>query len=471
MAFSGSADGSPALLPRIAFEALLFFVISYSFIRLSLGEGIPAGFHAGVDASVPGLSEFIIPALIFAVGSATVSTALGLYQPTGAFRYLGMLSRLVPAVLIGVPIAYLAFALIPHNNTEWLTPRVVLASIVLVAVRQFVVAVCDRGPFIRRILIVGQGCAAEAVGKSLLEAQGSSVKLVGYFPVESNEESAVPDDLVVRTSTSLRAVIAAEQVDEIIVAVRDQRGAALPLTELLDCRLQGVRITDLAQFYERTRGEVPVAFLKASYFIFGEGFYRSGGRELRKRVFDVLVSLILLALALPVMIIVALAIKLESRGPVIYRQQRVGFGGRPFDVLKFRSMRTDAEKDGQPIWASTRDPRVTRVGRFIRLTRIDELPQLFNVIRGEMSFVGPRPERPFFVEQLNQQVPFYGARHSVKPGITGWAQVRFPYGASVEDSVRKLEYDLYYIKNHSFLLDVIILLETVRVVIFTRGSR
>jgi len=295
--------------------------------------------------------------------------------------------------------------------------------------------------------------------------------VIGYFPVGTEEEIAVPQDRVLRSHASLQSLIQSEQIDEVIVAVRDQRGAALPLGELLDCRLQGVRVTDLAQFYERTRGEVPIAFLKASYFIFGEGFRRNAPRELRKRIFDVAVSLVLFALALPVMIVTAIAIRLESRGPIIYRQQRVGSGGKPFEVLKFRSMSADAEKDGQAKWAAAADPRVTRVGRFIRLTRIDELPQLVNVIRGEMSFVGPRPERPYFVDKLSSQVPFYAARHTVKPGITGWAQVRFPYGASVEDAVRKLEYDLYYVKNHSLLLDVIILLETVRVVLFRQGSR
>jgi exopolysaccharide biosynthesis polyprenyl glycosylphosphotransferase len=190
-----------------------------------------------------------------------------------------------------------------------------------------------------------------------------------------------------------------------------------------------------------------------------------------KRSFDVLASAVLLVLAAPMMIIAATAIFLESGRPIVFRQERVGLGGRTFMLLKFRSMRTDAEKDGVPRWAATGDPRVTRVGRFIRRTRIDELPQIFNVLKGEMSFVGPRPERPFFVAQLTEQVPFYGARHTVKPGLTGWAQVRYSYGASVEDAVRKLQYDLYYVKNHSVLLDSLILLSTVRVVVMGEGVR
>jgi len=454
-----SDDASASLVPRIAFEGLLFFVVSYGLI------------HMDAAASAPTIQAFLAPTLIFAVGSATLSTLFGLYEPSGPFRYLGTMSRFLPALFIGLPVAYLAFAFIPHQNTEWLTPRVLVGIAILVAVRQFAVTLFNRGMFVRRVLIVGQGRAAHAVGATLDEAQSSSVKVIGYFPVGTEEEIAVPQDRVLRSHASLQSLIQSEQIDEVIVAVRDQRGAALPLGELLDCRLQGVRVTDLAQFYERTRGEVPIAFLKASYFIFGEGFRRNAPRELRKRIFDVAVSLVLFALALPVMIVTAIAIRLESRGPIIYRQQRVGSGGKPFEVLKFRSMSADAEKDGQAKWAAAADPRVTRVGRFIRLTRIDELPQLVNVIRGEMSFVGPRPERPYFVDKLSSQVPFYAARHTVKPGITGWAQVRFPYGASVEDAVRKLEYDLYYVKNHSLLLDVIILLETVRVVLFRQGSR
>jgi sugar transferase (PEP-CTERM system associated) len=334
-----------------------------------------------------------------------------------------------------------------------------------------VVGLCGSEVFNRRVLVLGLGSTARAVGTALSDPDVPSVKLVGYFPIHSREDVAVPAHMVLRSDLSLQAVISRERIDEVIVAVRDQRGAALPLSELLTCRLQGVRITDLPVFYERVRGEVPVEFLKASHLIFGEGFRLSPGREFRKRLFDVVVSLLLFIATLPVMAVTALAIKLESPGPLIYRQQRVGRGGKLFDLLKFRSMCVDAEQDGQPQWAAEGDSRVTRVGRFIRLARIDELPQLVNVLRGEMSFVGPRPERPYFVEQLARQIPFYATRLTVKPGITGWAQVRFPYGASVEDAASKLRFDLYYVKNHSFMLDIVILLETVRVVLFGRGSR
>jgi len=253
--------------------------------------------------------------------------------------------------------------------------------------------------------------------------------------------------------------------------VREQRGGVLPLEQLLSCRVSGVRVSDLAGFFERIRGEVPVESLKASWLIYGDGFRQSAWRILAKRTFDLLAALFLLVLTAPIMLLAALAIVLESGFPIIYRQERVGARGERFMLLKFRSMVSDAEPDGEAKWAAVNDARVTRVGRILRRMRIDELPQLANVLRGEMSFVGPRPERPCFVAELTNKVPFYGVRHSVKPGITGWAQVRCAYGASIEDAARKLQFDLFYVKNHTFFLDLLILLETVRVVVFAEGSR
>jgi len=274
----------------------------------------------------------------------------------------------------------------------------------------------------------------------------------------------------VPVNQSLEETVAQLDVDEIIIAVRQQRGGVLPLRQLLNCRLAGVEITELARFFERVHSKVPIELLKVSWLIYGNGYRQGWLRTLVKRTFDLVVATSLLLVTLPVMAIAALAIALESGAPIIYRQERVGFRGRIFTVFKFRSMGLDAERGGQARWAVARDPRVTRVGRVIRRLRIDELPQLFNVLRGEMSFVGPRPERPEFVEMLTGQVPFYAVRHSVKPGLTGWAQVRYSYGASVEQSVRKLEYDLYYVKNHTLLLDVLVLLETVRVVLLGEGA-
>jgi sugar transferase (PEP-CTERM system associated) len=275
----------------------------------------------------------------------------------------------------------------------------------------------------------------------------------------------IPPDL------SIPEVVSRLHVDEIVVAAREQRGGALPVGELLACRAVGVRVTDLSGFFERMRGEVPIESLKASWLIYGDGFRQGLARRFVKRAFDITASLSLLLLLTPVMVLTAAAIFLEGGGPVVFRQERVGRGGRSFVLLKFRSMRRDAEAAGKAQWAAERDGRVTVVGRVIRKLRIDELPQLFNVLAGEMSLVGPRPERPPFVADLAREIPFYELRHSVKPGITGWAQVRWSYGASVEDAKRKLQFDLYYVKNHSLFLDLLIAVETVRVVLFAKGAR
>ena len=245
----------------------------------------------------------------------------------------------------------------------------------------------------------------------------------------------------------------------------------LPLRALLECRLNGIQVTDLARYFERVHGRVPIDSLKVSWLIYGSGFRQSWLRGVTKRAFDVLAAIVLLSITLPIMAVAALLILIEGGAPIIYRQERVGRSGKTFILLKFRSMSHDAEKDGRESWATVNDLRVTNIGRFLRRTRIDELPQLLNVFKGNMSFVGPRPERPQFVAMLTEKIPFYAVRHSVKPGITGWAQVRYTYGATVEESMKKLEYDLYYVKNHTVFLDLLILLDTVRVVMLGKGAR
>ena len=325
----------------------------------------------------------------------------------------------------------------------------------------------------RRIMIYGVGSDAVAVREAIDKSGNRGLRVVGFYaPHEDAEiDASIPADKCLCSSQSLAQIAAQHNVNEIVIAVRERRGGALPLTELLNLKLQGIKVLDLSAFFERHGGKVQIDNLRESWFIFGHGFRQGIVRMAVKRCFDIAASLTLLLLALPVMLCAAIAIKLNSVGPIIYRQERVGLGGRTFNVLKFRSMRTDAEKDGKPQWAQAGDSRVTRVGRFMRLTRIDELPQIFNVLRGEMSLVGPRPERPFFVDQITSSVPFYAARHSVKPGVTGWAQVRHNYGASVSDAADKLEYDLYYVKNHRLWLDILILFHSVRVVLLAQGSR
>ena len=325
----------------------------------------------------------------------------------------------------------------------------------------------------RRVLVLGVGRDAAMVNEALDNASIRGLAVVGFYSIDADQQvdAALPANKILPPSKSIGEIARQLNVSEIVLATRERRGGTLPLTDLLNCKLKGIKVTDLSAFYEQHQSKVRIDLLRESWFIFGDGFRQHKMRVFVKRTFDIIASSTLLILSLPVMLFAAIAIKLESAGPVIYRQPRVGLGGNLFDVLKFRSMCADAEKDGKPQWAQAGDSRVTRVGRFMRLTRIDELPQLLTVLKGEMSLVGPRPERPYFVDQLVQQIPFYGARHSVKPGVTGWAQVRHHYGASVDDASDKLQYDLYYVKNHTLFFDILVLFYSVRVVLFAEGSR
>ncbi|QSQ26999.1 sugar transferase [Pyxidicoccus parkwayensis] len=306
------------------------------------------------------------------------------------------------------------------------------------------------------VLLVGDGLKARAVASAIEAGGEGSYRVVGL--VDPRNTSEPLEKLASRLGASY-----------VVQAADDMRGANW-VESLLSCRLQGRRVYDAAGFCERVLRRIPVQFLRASDFAFADELTVSPLRRALKRGFDILVASLLLLAAAPFLLIVAVAIKLDSKGPIFYRQERTGLGGSTFHLWKFRSMGTDAEKNGA-VWARANDDRVTRVGRFIRRTRIDEIPQVFNVLMGEMSFVGPRPERPVFVEQLKQQIPFYGLREAVKPGLTGWAQIRYPYGASVEDARNKLEFDLYYVKNGSLFLDVGIIFHTVRHVLLGRGAR
>jgi len=410
--------------------------------------------------------------IVFAASQLLAFGLVGLLR-AGTTERLGSLTlRMLVSTGAGAAIAHFLFGLLPDGAfyQQSIPQASVMSFAALMLLRGFLLSGAQRNVFSRRIMVLGTGPDAAAVAQAVASLPASEATLVGFYPVES-QSRAVPGDQIIPTSLSLEEAVARTRAHEVIVAVREQRGGSLPLSHLLNCRLRGVRIVDLPGFYERVTGEVPVDSLKSSWMIYGDGFRQDWSRRFVKRVFDLMAASVLLVLTLPVMAIAALAILLESGRPLIFRQDRVGLGGKEFTVFKFRSMRTDAERDGVPRWATTGDPRITRVGKFIRRTRIDELPQLFNVLRGEMSFVGPRPERAYFVEQLSEKIPFYGARHTVKPGLTGWAQVRYSYGASVEDAVKKLQFDLYYVKNHTLFLDIVILLKTIRVVLKGEGAR
>ncbi|HET8694196.1 MAG TPA: TIGR03013 family XrtA/PEP-CTERM system glycosyltransferase [Aquabacterium sp.] len=385
------------------------------------------------------------------------------------------LGRAVLGCLLAIPIAYqLAVKTEVEGDHAHQLMGFAIAYLVvgLILVRGLLLSAWRGALLQQRILIVGTGSEAQAVASDLRSRRLRSHAVVGFYP--AGELSLPTDDKrfnIFPRALNIEDIVQRHDVNQIIVAVKEQRGGNVPMDQLLSARIQGVPVMDLADFYEQTTGEVPIDSLKASWLVYGRGFVQHRTRIVTKRIFDVLSSLTLLLIASPVMLITMIAIKLESKGPVIYRQERVGLGGRTFMCLKFRSMRTDAEKDGVAVWATKNDSRITRVGAFIRKTRIDELPQLISVLKGEMSMVGPRPERPTFVAQLREQIPYYDIRHSVKPGVTGWAQVRYAYGASVEDALHKHQYDLYYVKNNSLFLDLLVLFETVSVVLFREGAQ
>lgn len=321
-----------------------------------------------------------------------------------------------------------------------------------------------------RILVVGTGETAKKVVRQILDQREFAYRVIGFI---DDDRARVGEPLVnpgiIGTPTDIPALVARHQIDRIIVGLSDRRGK-LPVEELLSAKLAGIRVEDATTTYERVTGKILIDDLRPSWLIFSDGFHVSRLTRWMKRAIDLILSLVLAVFSAPFMLLTALAIWLESGGPVLYCQERVGENGRTFTLCKFRSMRTDAEKGGTPIWAKDGDTRITRVGRFIRLTRLDELPQIWNVLRGDMSFVGPRPERPYFVAELAREIPFYQQRHAVKPGLTGWAQVKYRYGASLEDAMEKLRYDLYYIKHLSVFFDLTIVFDTVKVVLFRKGA-
>jgi sugar transferase (PEP-CTERM system associated) len=320
----------------------------------------------------------------------------------------------------------------------------------------------------RRVLVLGTGSLAKKIG-DLIQTTNHQHILKGYVNL-SGESVQVPAESIVGNGHGLVATVKEEKAHKLVISLSERRGV-FPVQDVMNCKFSGIEVIDAPTFYEEITGKLLIENTMPSWFIFSNGFRMTGSARSYKRIFDMGCSLICVALTAPLLPLVALLVKLDSRGPVFFRQVRVGEMDRPFVLYKFRTMRQDAEKGTGAVWAQKDDPRITRIGRLLRKTRIDELPQLFNVLKGEMSFIGPRPERPEFVAELKKIIPFYSERHFVKPGVTGWAQVRYPYGASAEDAIEKLRYDLYYIKNVSPYLDMVIIIDTVKVMLFGRGAR
>ncbi|MEI6804309.1 MAG: TIGR03013 family XrtA/PEP-CTERM system glycosyltransferase [Burkholderiales bacterium] len=415
----------------------------------------------------------LMGALWMATGVSTINTGLGFYHGSHSLTTTQVRLRAIVSLCLSLPLAYVVYRispLPPEDAMTFLLSLITALGLMLVYRAYTAVAYPWRavGP---RVLVYGTGTNARLVGSLLLQSEPHA-NLVGYYasPSEPGAQTALASGWQPQ-GCSLTEVAEREHVTEIVVALHDRRNGSMPLRELLDCKLNGIKVVDSATHLEKSMGQIRRDAVSAGWLIFGTGFEQGPLRRLIKRIVDIVFSCLLIVLTLPLMLLTGLLILLEDARPVLYRQERVGLHGRLFNVVKFRSMRTDAEKDGTPRWASASDDRITRVGRIIRKLRIDELPQLFCVLRGDMSLVGPRPERAYFVSQLTRELPYYAVRHSVKPGVTGWAQVRYHYGASVDDSAEKLQYDLYYVKNHSLLLDLLVLFETVGVVLTGKGAQ
>ncbi len=409
--------------------------------------------------------------LAFAVALQLAMVAVGVYTPEAirGLRFGG--ARILVGFSLGVILLSLLYFLLPpvafwRSNLLYATA---IALILLLGLRLVLGQLLVGQGFKRRVLVLGAGARAARIA-GLARRDGASFATVGFVSMNDGVQ-VVPGAINRAEIKSLPAYLHCVGASEVVLAMEERRNA-LPLPDLLRVKTAGADVHDFSSFIERETGRVDLDSLNPSWLIFSDGF--SASRRLSsygKRLFDVVVSLVILAITWPVILLVALAVKLESKGPAFYRQRRVGLYGQTFDVIKLRSMRTDAEVGGKAVWAQKDDPRVTRVGALIRKIRVDELPQTWSVLKGEMSFVGPRPERPQFAADLEARLPYYAERHVVKPGITGWAQINYPYGASIEDARQKLEYDLYYAKNYTPFLDVLILLQTLRVILWPEGAR
>ncbi|WP_242149814.1 TIGR03013 family XrtA/PEP-CTERM system glycosyltransferase [Sphingomonas sp. BAUL-RG-20F-R05-02] len=408
----------------------------------------------------------------FALCVEVAMMATGVYSAQSLQSLRFAMARMVVAVSLAVILLSVISFLLP-GATFWrssLLYAMGITVVLLMTLRMLLGKALGGQIFKRRIVVLGAGARAARL-KVLAAAPGAGFVVVGYVAMSEAATRVIPEAIARDAIYNLADHVVLLNASEVVLALEERRNA-LPLKDLLRIKTTGVHVNEISTFLERETGRIDLQSVNPSWLIFSDGF--SSGRmfsSMFKRLFDICASATLLLIMAPVIVLTALAVKLESRGPAFYRQRRVGLFGVGFDCIKLRSMRQDAEVAGTAVWAEKNDPRITRVGRFIRKCRIDELPQTWSVLKGEMSFVGPRPERPHFVEDLEQQLPYYAERHMVKPGITGWAQINYPYGASIDDSRHKLEYDLYYAKNYSPFLDLLIILQTIRVVLFPEGVR
>jgi len=453
--------------------------ISTAFLSLSLLETVifASALQAGnllrfKETSDIVQTSFFIPSAIFAVIMLVCMTGMGLYQRNQGWKTAAIVLRLTGAFLLGT----IAMSLIFYALPGLFIGRGILGFSLLFAfagtaiLRAIFYRFADADKLKRRILIYGVGKKAQHLIDLQDDKSHEHLDIIGCIPMGDEQQVIKQADLI-NLDIPLIEFVNRQDIDEIVVAPDDRRGG-LPVNDLLDCKISGYEVIDALTFYERESGVIKIDSLYPSWLVFSDGFKAGNIKDLTKRTFDIFSSLLILFFTWPFMLIAIAFIWAENgfSGPIFYTQIRVGEHWRLFNVMKLRSMRVDAEKDGAQ-WAQKNDARVTRVGRIIRKTRIDELPQIINVLKGDMSFVGPRPERPEFVDQFATSIPYYSERHRVKPGITGWAQLCYPYGASEDDAARKLEYDLYYVKNYSLFLDMLILLQTTEVILWGKGAQ
>lgn len=445
-------------------EAMLLFggLVIAVYVRMGAGDAEDAlisrhGFYKAALATLFCLTSFYLFDLYdFVVMRDRRELVLRMLQALGlAWIALALMFYVLPQVMIGRGVTLISLP---------------LALILMVGWRLSIHWFLGHPELGERILIVGSGEFAVEIARETLQRKDAGYRVVGFV---DNDPALVGKSLinpkVIGLTSELASLVRRENIDRLVVAINDRRGQ-FPTQELLQLSLSGdVTIEESASFYERLTGRVLLDMIRPSWLIFSSRGRRARINEIARSAMHRIIALVGAILSLPIAIFTAIVIKLESRGPVLYKQERVGKNGRPFRLMKFRSMRTDAEKDG-PVWAKTDDERMTRVGRIIRKIRVDEIPQFWNILRGDMNFVGPRPERPHFVAQLAQEIPYYEQRHLIAPGLTGWAQINYPYGASIEDAKQKLQYDLYYMKNQNMALDATIMFETIKTILFGKGT-
>ncbi len=447
-------------------------LIEFGVYAVAAMLGVEARFFGSSSEIVAQSVGAVAPkALLFATVMLVSAISMGLYKRSFREGVSGILVRMGISFALAMLTISLVFYVFPDlfMGRGVLGMALVFSSIGVVVTRTAFFAALDQNTFKRRILVLGSGKRAATMSQLRRRVDQRGFFIVGFVHIKGEHDS-VDKERIIDGDSSLIELTQRYEADEVVVAMDDRR-RGFPVHELLDCKMSGIEVVDLQTFFERETGKLRLDCMHPSWMIFSDGFGQSLLQDYIKRVFDLVVSITLLLVTTPIMLLTAMAIFAEDRGPVFFKQIRVGQNGKLFHVIKFRSMGVDAEKDGKARWAQKNDSRVTRVGNFIRKVRIDELPQIFNVLRGSMSFVGPRPERPEFVEQLSVAIPYFAERHRVKPGITGWAQIRYPYGASENDAMEKLQYDLYYAKNHNLFLDLTVLLQTGEVILFGQGAR